>query len=252
MSDKKPFAVTLDVEGDYWEESQTRGIVEGIPRALEIFRNIDAKGTFFWTAETALKHPDIFNLVVEQGHEIGCHSFRHENMSILNTRQQTEVLENCLRVFNALKTNCTGFRAPRLRVNDSLYPVLRDLGFRYDSSIPFWGLRRYKYGHRYDACCISELKCIPSYAFRLSGKIFSDAVRRSYSELGYCVVFLHPWEFIENSPSIMQASWKKRSNFINWICTGESFSNRFESFIVENRHKFKYLTCDEISRWSYQ
>ena len=241
-----PCAITVDVEGDYWDKNTTLGVVNGVPLILDLFRRLEIRGVFFWTAETAQKHPNILSRVINEGHEVGCHGLFHEDFSVLGKKRQSEIINKAVWVLQSFGADCKGFRAPRLRVNSSLFRVLLDQGFSYDSSIPFWGVRRYKYGTRYDNPCISELKCIPSYAFRIFYSYFSKLVSRSFDNLGYIVFFLHPWEVIR-PPTKTSISLSRKLNVINTLKTGPSFLSDLESYLFKRRDRFLFQTCAELS-----
>ena len=49
-------------------------VQKGVPILLDIFREYDIKGTFFFTGEAAKKNPEIAKMVAKSTSEIGCHS----------------------------------------------------------------------------------------------------------------------------------------------------------------------------------
>ena len=52
----------------------------GTPRILEILDRRGVTGTFFFTADSAQKNPDMVKMVKNAGHEIGCHTLFHETI----------------------------------------------------------------------------------------------------------------------------------------------------------------------------
>lgn len=54
-------------------------IPEVTPWVLEQLAEYDAKATFFAVGDNILKHPEVFNQVVEAGHAIGSHTQHHLN-----------------------------------------------------------------------------------------------------------------------------------------------------------------------------
>jgi peptidoglycan/xylan/chitin deacetylase (PgdA/CDA1 family) len=244
---KTPCAITVDVEGDYWDANTTLGIIHGIPLILDLLKRLDIKGSFFWTAEAAKKHPDILSRVMNEGHEIGCHGYRHENFTALEKKQQSKIIDEATLILRSLGADCKGFRAPRLRVNHTLFQILPDHGYSYDSSIPFWGIRRYKYGKRYDNITLTELKCIPSYAFRLFNHHFLKIISHSSQHLGYIVFFLHPWEVIKQPITTSQMPLLKRLNLINTLNVGPIFLSGLESYLFMVKENFLFRTCLELS-----
>jgi peptidoglycan/xylan/chitin deacetylase (PgdA/CDA1 family) len=244
---KTLFSITVDVEPDYWNGESTIGVVQGIPDILSLLESLGSKATFFWTAVVARKHPDILEWVISEGHEIACHGLNHENLAALEKRRQSEIIEEAASVFRSLGISCDGFRAPRLRVNESLFEVLREQGFTYDSSIPFWGVRRFKYGSRYDQTGIPELKCIPSYAFRITPMLFDWIIERSRRSLGYAVFFLHPWELVDSALHRRSLPWRRRFNFLNTAGIGTSFLENLRRFFHISKGALEFKTCRELS-----
>lgn len=49
------------------------------PKVLEILRRYDAKATFFCIGNNVKKYPETFQLIKNEGHSVGCHTFNHEN-----------------------------------------------------------------------------------------------------------------------------------------------------------------------------
>lgn len=49
------------------------------PWVLDILKQFDAKATFFCIGQNLQLYPDITHKVLEEGHAIGNHTFRHEN-----------------------------------------------------------------------------------------------------------------------------------------------------------------------------
>lgn len=52
---------------------------EATPYVLEQLEKFNAKATFFCIGEQVEKYPDIFQLVVDNGHRVGNHSYSHLN-----------------------------------------------------------------------------------------------------------------------------------------------------------------------------
>jgi peptidoglycan/xylan/chitin deacetylase (PgdA/CDA1 family) len=52
-------------------------IPEVTPWVLEKLKQYNAKATFFCVGDNIVKHPDIFQMVKEEGHALGNHTFNH-------------------------------------------------------------------------------------------------------------------------------------------------------------------------------
>jgi peptidoglycan/xylan/chitin deacetylase (PgdA/CDA1 family) len=49
------------------------------PKILEILKRYDAKATFFCIGNNVKQFPKTFDLIKQEGHAVGCHTFNHEN-----------------------------------------------------------------------------------------------------------------------------------------------------------------------------
>ena len=65
---------------------------------LNTLSKYDRKGTFFILGWIADKHPDIVKKIYDEGHEIGCHSMKHELVHRFNPQQFKEDTQNALNV----------------------------------------------------------------------------------------------------------------------------------------------------------
>ncbi|MBV9930887.1 MAG: glycosyltransferase [Alphaproteobacteria bacterium] len=56
------------------------------PPILDILKAKRVPATFFVVGENALPHPQLLNRIVDEGHELGNHSYTHPNMALLSPR----------------------------------------------------------------------------------------------------------------------------------------------------------------------
>jgi peptidoglycan/xylan/chitin deacetylase (PgdA/CDA1 family) len=73
-----------DVTWDFYGEQNKiyltfdDGPTEGVtPRVLEMLAKHEAKATFFCLGRNVEKHPDIYRMILEDGHSVGNHSYSH-------------------------------------------------------------------------------------------------------------------------------------------------------------------------------
>ena len=52
-------------------------IPESTPFILETLRKYNIKATFFMVGENVLRHHDLYNQIVAEGHQVGNHTFNH-------------------------------------------------------------------------------------------------------------------------------------------------------------------------------
>jgi peptidoglycan-N-acetylglucosamine deacetylase len=129
------------------------GLVHGTPAILSILRKHDVTATFFFTGDSARKHPDIVRKVADGGHEIGCHSVYHETVGdpIFDIPGVyplfPEEVHNRLRkatdmVAEAAGSRPVSFRAPRLFGSTAMVVALEELGYAADASYPMYYFRQ--------------------------------------------------------------------------------------------------------------
>lgn len=57
------------------------------PRVLEILRDHNAKATFYMLGQSVQEAPEMAKAVAKDGHEIGNHSYKHDNLSTMTAAQ---------------------------------------------------------------------------------------------------------------------------------------------------------------------
>jgi len=135
---KKEIAITIDVESDWGGRADTcHGIQEGLPFILNTLNELDIKATFFISGEIVRNNKDIVSEISESGHEIASHSFKHNvdygELSKEELFDQINMSKELIE--DEIGVKPLGFRMPQFRINDHLFDVLSDLGFKYDSSM---------------------------------------------------------------------------------------------------------------------
>jgi cellulose synthase/poly-beta-1,6-N-acetylglucosamine synthase-like glycosyltransferase/peptidoglycan/xylan/chitin deacetylase (PgdA/CDA1 family)/spore germination protein YaaH len=86
---------------------------EWTPRILDILKQKHVPGTFFVIGENAMAHPLLIQRLVNEGHEIGNHSFTHPNLAWLNEAETRLELNATQRVVEAYTGHALRlFRAP--------------------------------------------------------------------------------------------------------------------------------------------
>ncbi len=110
----------------------------GLPRLLDVYARHDIKCTFYFTGEIAEIVPEAVELVLDHGHEIGCHGYGHSHeqaFDVISFQEQVEELRKAKGVIEAIAGTIRDFRAPALRINESTIHALEETGFNTDSSI---------------------------------------------------------------------------------------------------------------------
>ena len=276
--------LTVDVEElhhrlAYSDECKTRGLnfqgsaLVGVIKILKLLKKYNHTATFFIIGEILEKHPDIAKIIIKNNHEIGNHTYEHKEL-----KQFTDVDEFAHSIdktdkliLDAAGVNCIGFRAPRWNlpnnINDFM-EVLRDRGYKYDSSL--FPANIILYGNnRSIPNCYKMNKCsyyeedvksnffeIPTSVyvnnvirfptkFRLSSSKIQEKVIQNMNVRGHpAVLTLHSWEFLKLPKSFRELGNPVKNFVRNYRIP---FTRHFESLL--SRYSFvsvvKYLSALE-------
>lgn len=107
------------------------------PKILDILKKYDVKATFFVVSENVQKYPQIAKRIVEEGHDIGNHSFNHANFLLYKKR----TLKKNIMKANVIISEITGiipqlFRPPRGIYNKAVLDLCEGLGIK----VVLWSL----------------------------------------------------------------------------------------------------------------
>lgn len=105
------------------------------PRVLDELKKHDARGVFFVTGTMASRYPDLVQRMVDEGHEIGLHTFNHPDLSFQTTsRIDWELSQNQLVLAGAAGIRTSLFRPPYSSFSDAMddksWPVTQYIGSR--------------------------------------------------------------------------------------------------------------------------
>lgn len=229
-------ALTFDVEKDCPPFfTSTYGVEEGLPKILKLLDEFGIKSTFFVTGDVAEKYPELISKISKK-HEIGCHGYHHESFDEINCEKEKAVKKSKELLESIIHGELLGFRAPQLQVCNKLYLVLKELDFKYDSSIAsFLPLQQNIKPN------IHEFKLeISNVTLRFpGGMIMSNRVCRKSS---FPVLFFHSWEAIDMRRLLPQAPKKFCFRLDCWFNTGEPFLKKLRRLLQDfNRSDFTLL-----------
>jgi peptidoglycan-N-acetylglucosamine deacetylase len=129
------------------------GVKKGTPLLLDLFKEKDIRGTFYFTGEAAKENTEIVRMVVDSGNETGCHSLYHETLGdelarIPNLKPSLPE-EIPLRIEMATEwvgkaagITPVSFRCPRLWGSTLVVNILEKNGYKTDSSYPMYFYRK--------------------------------------------------------------------------------------------------------------
>lgn len=154
---KQELIFTVDIE-DWYQVENLKGVisrkewsckesrvVENTEKILDILDACEANATFFVLGDIAEKFPDLVKKTYKRGYEIASHGYGHEliyNQTFEEFRKDVRrskcFLEDCI------GNRVLGYRAPSFSITDWALDILKEEGFRYDSScFPFSLHNRY-------------------------------------------------------------------------------------------------------------
>ncbi len=105
------------------------------PKVLDTLREHDAHAVFFVTGTMASRHPDLVRRMVDEGHEIGLHTFNHPDLSYQSqARIDWELSQNQLALAGAAGIRTSLFRPPYSSfsyvLDNESWPVTQYIGSR--------------------------------------------------------------------------------------------------------------------------
>ena len=111
-------------------------VINGIEKILNLLRKYDTYVTFFVVGELLQFKPELLDMIISEGHEIGFHTMHHTR---LDSPGYKDNFSGELEKFSTLtKGKSKGFRAPTFSLNYSSNWVIDELiehNYLYDSSI---------------------------------------------------------------------------------------------------------------------
>lgn len=147
MSDKPLASISLDLDNQ-WSYMKTHGdsgweefpsyLDAFVPYALRVLEELDLRITFFIVGQDAAldRNREALGQISEKGHEVGNHSFHHEQW--INTfprdRIERELSETRDAIVCATGQEPRGYRGPGFSWSENLLDVLEASGYLYDAS----------------------------------------------------------------------------------------------------------------------
>jgi cellulose synthase/poly-beta-1,6-N-acetylglucosamine synthase-like glycosyltransferase/peptidoglycan/xylan/chitin deacetylase (PgdA/CDA1 family) len=108
---------------------------EWTPKVLDILKKHDAHAVFFVTGTMASRYPGLVQRMVDEGHEVGLHTFNHPDLSFQSkSRIDRELSQNQLALAGAAGIRTSLFRPPYSSFADAMdnksWPVTQYIGSR--------------------------------------------------------------------------------------------------------------------------
>lgn len=126
----------IDVDEGNIKLMGANGMKYGLPRILDVLDAYGVKATFFVPGDMVNRYPDDVKSVAARGHEIACHGYKHENLAFMSAEEQRQVLENAKSLLTSVTGKAIeGFRMPEGEMTNETLKIVKDLGFKYSSSL---------------------------------------------------------------------------------------------------------------------
>jgi peptidoglycan-N-acetylglucosamine deacetylase len=222
-------AFTVDLEPDCPPYLRGfRGIEQGLPRLLDLLRDVNVPTTFFTTGEVARRYPESIHRVIADGHELACHGMTHTAFTTLDrdaARDEIRQSADILRAFAPV----TSFRAPYLQFPDAYVDLLEAAEFRVDSSQAKYKVAYYRSQpspriRRIPASVTSSVLRLPHLIRRVYLRALSSPI----------VLFVHPWEFVDLRRDKLRSDCRFKTGDTALACVRQvltSYAERRSTFL---------------------
>jgi polysaccharide deacetylase family protein (PEP-CTERM system associated) len=195
-------------------------------RMLALMADWNVRATCFVLGWVAERSPGLVRRVAEAGHEIASHGYGHDLVYELDRATFRADVERSKRILEDITgERVLGYRAPSFSLTDWALPILRDVGFEYDSSYFPLTVLRHRYGGLqgpavngnvvadHEGITEVSLSCLPlgrhalpwaggGYFRLIPYPLFRRGVRRILRSGRPYVFYIHPWELDAAQPRI--------------------------------------------------
>jgi polysaccharide deacetylase family protein (PEP-CTERM system associated) len=259
-------ALSIDVE-DYFHVSGFEDVIDrarwdeypvrfqiGMAQILAILDRHDVKATFFFLGWIADRYPEAVADVARRGHEVAIHGYAHRLVYQQRPDEFAADLELALAAVRKTYAGpILGYRAPSFSIRaDTLWAleIIKDFGFRYDSSILPIKTKRHGIADAQDmpheiAHGLVEFPMSTVPVFGRKMRVAGGGYLRLYPFALTCqaidwlnrkrgqpvIVYLHPWELDPGQPKIRAGFGNAVRHRINLDRTArrlEELCRRFE------------------------
>lgn len=106
------------------------------PQLLDLLKEYNIPATFFLLGSQVVHNPQLVTRMVEEGHEIGNHSWSHPNLKYLSTENILEEIIDTDTLLKSLGVTALYMRPPYGSYDERTVQILNDLG----ASLVLWSL----------------------------------------------------------------------------------------------------------------
>jgi polysaccharide deacetylase family protein (PEP-CTERM system associated) len=234
---------------------------------LDLFDRFHVLATFFVLGWIAERCPGLVKEIKIRGHEVASHGYGHQLCYELSFSELKEDLYRSKSLLEDITGQPVhGYRAPSFSITQGLLDLLKELGYRYDSSYNDFSIHS-RYGkmdsirqhflngrlneeNSFTELPISNLKLggksIPwgggGYFRLLPFWLFKLGVVQILRRREYYLFYCHPWEFDPDQPRVDGMRLDRRfRHYVNLAGT----SDRMSSFLTSFR-QHEFVTCSRF------
>lgn len=221
-------------------------------RMLRLMADWDVKATCFILGWVADQRPHLVRRIAEAGHEIASHGYGHDLIYELKQAEFHADVERSKQLLEDISgQQVRGYRAPSFSLTDWAMPILRAVGFEYDSSLFPTTVPHSRYGKlaalkikedpivSYEGLTEVSMSCLTVGAhaipwagggyFRLMPyPVFRLGVKRILWSGKPYIFYIHPWELDVGQPRL---NGLKRSERMRHYLNLEKAESRWISLL---------------------
>ena len=255
-----------------WSNYEVR-IYENTDFILNTLSKYNRKATFFILGWVADKHPDIVKKIYAEGHEIGCHSMKHELVHRFNPQQFKEDTQNALTVIEqVIGEKVIMYRAPAFSITKDTpwaFEILNELGITHDASV-FPAKHDYGgfpcFGNSEPTIIETNgvfIKEFPINTLKIFNQsiVFSGGgffrlfpyylIKKWTTESDYVMTYFHPRDFDNNQPMLQHLPlMRKFKSYYGLKGSGAKFDRYLSEFnttsVLEVSKKFDWNNAKKI------
>jgi carbamoyltransferase len=254
--------------GRTYEGASDRFYTSAVDHSIRYFRDQGVTATYFLIARD-LDHREkraSVDALLSAGHRIACHSLTHRYLDRLPTmaEKRAEIVDAKHKIEDELGVAVEGFRAPGYSIDFESLELLRDAGYRYDSSIfPSFAMRRrigvqrlfrepfllfpeerfFEIPMPYVGPALPPFH--PCYAFYLSRAYFRWQLRAFARRHDYLTLLFHLTDFAESQRS----GWGTRINVYTNNYLSARRKRRFLARLARDVRRFySFANTEELLR----
>ena len=117
-----------------WNRQSSR-VERNVDRLLELMAGHDVRSTWFILGWVAERRPGLVRRIADAGHEVASHGYDHDLLDDLSPESFRADVQRSKDLLEEIAgAAVTGYRAPSFSIKEWALPILRDVGFEYDSS----------------------------------------------------------------------------------------------------------------------